>query len=112
MIAYGLKRFLVSLVIVWGIITICFMIMRLAPGDPSSIYIRPDINPKVAESIRSQLGFDQPVWKQYLLWSKEILKGNFGLSYIHQRPINELLAETIPNTLRLTITVFILQFII
>jgi peptide/nickel transport system permease protein len=112
MIAYSLKRLAISLLIVWGIITISFVVMHLAPGDPASIYIRPDIDPKVAENIQSQLGFNQPIWKQYLLWTKEIVKGNFGLSYVHQRPINDLLADTIPNTLRLTLTVFIFQFVV
>jgi len=112
MIAFSLKRLAVSVLILWGIITICFAVVHLAPGDPLSIYIRPDIDPKVAESIRSQLGFNQPLWKQYVVWTKEILQGNFGISYIHQRPINELLVETIPNTLRLTVTVFVLQFIV
>lgn len=112
MIAYSMKRLAISILIVWGIITICFTVMQTAPGDPASIYIRPDIDPKVAENIRSQMGFNQPFWKQYMVWTTEILSGNFGISYVHQRPINDLLAETIPNTLRLTVTVFILQFVV
>jgi peptide/nickel transport system permease protein len=112
MISYSIKRLAVSILIVWGIITICFIVMHLAPGDPSSIYIRPDIDPKVAENIQTQMGFNQPLWKQYILWTTEILRGNFGMSFIHQRPINDVLAETIPNTLRLTATVFILQFVV
>lgn len=109
---YVLKRLFSALVIIWAVASITFVIMHLAPGDPVNIYIRPQIKPEVVENIRMQMGFDLPVWKQYFFWLKEMSSGNFGFSFIHQKQIGVLLAETIPNTLKLTLTVFVFQYIV
>lgn len=109
---YIVNRFLTALLIVWGVLTLSFLLMHLAPGEPTKLYLNPEISPLVLEKIRRQMGLDQPVWMQYLLWLKEFVSGNFGFSFFHQRPVGAILLETIPNTLRLTLTVFILQFMI
>lgn len=104
-----LKRFGISLFIIWGVLTLTFAVIHLAPGDPFSLYIRPDIDPQVVENMRRQMGFDLPLWKQYFVWITEFACGNFGLSFSHHRPVTEIFAEAIPNTLQLTIAAFLLQ---
>lgn len=111
MIHYLLKRIASSVIIVWGVLTITFFIMHLAPGDPTSIYLRPEINPDVVQSIRTQMGLDLPVWQQYFIWLKETILGNFGISYIHQKQVSDILTASLINTLRLTIIVLLFQFI-
>ena len=112
MIKYLFKRFGSSLFTIWGVLTICFLILHLAPGNPASIYIRPEINSEVVDNIRHQMGFDLPVWKQYFLWIKEFVFGNFGHSFSHHKPVSDVLLEAIPNTLQLTLIVLIVQYII
>ena len=109
MLRFTINRILISLIIIWGVITIIFVIMHLVPGDPASIYIRPEINPDVVANIRRQMGLDLPVWKQYFAWITEILKGNFGVSYVHQKPVAEIIGEALGNTIQLTGSVFIFQ---
>lgn len=100
------------MIIAWGVLTITFFIIHLAPGDPTSLYIRPDIDPETISNIRRQMGLDQALWQQYLLWLKQFASGNFGISFVHNRPVTDILGEAIPNTLQLTGTVFLLQLIL
>ncbi len=111
MFRYLLKRLLTALLLIWGVMSLTFLIMHLAPGTPVDLYVRPDVPPHVIDNIREQLGFNKPVWQQYVIWIKELISGNFGFSFIHQQSIGSLLRDTIPNTLILTVTVFIVQFI-
>ncbi len=98
--------------IILGILSITFFLLHLAPGDPASVYIAPDIPRHTVENIRRQMGLDLPVWQQYFHWIGEFVQGNFGYSFSYKRPVWELLRETIPNTLRLTAIVFVLQLTI
>ncbi len=101
-----------SLMILWGTMSLTFLLMHLAPGDPSSIYIRPEIDPETVALIRQQMGLDLPLWQQYFVWLKEMVSGHFGFSFSHNQPVAEVLLEAIPNTLLLTVSVFVLQLII
>jgi peptide/nickel transport system permease protein len=111
MLIYFIKRLSISILLIWGVLTITFILMHIAPGDPSSIYINPDIDPKVVENIQKQMGLNLPIYSQYFSWLNQFIIGNWGVSFMHKRPVNELLAETIPNTLQLTMVVFVFQFI-
>ena len=107
-----IKRLLFSLLIIWGVLSMTFLIIHLAPGDHSSLYVKPEIDAKTVENIRRQMGLDLPLWQQYFHWIREFATGNFGVSFSHQRPVSEILAEAIPNTLQLTSAVFLPQLIL
>ncbi|HEX9654672.1 MAG TPA: ABC transporter permease [bacterium] len=108
----NIKRLLVSLVLVWGVLSIIFLIVHLAPGDPASLYLRPEIEPQTVENIRRQMGLEQPLWQQYFSWMKEFCSGEFGVSFSENRPVRDILFEAIPNTLYLTVTAFVLQLVV
>ncbi len=112
MLKYCVKRLVSSLLVVWGVLTITFIVMHLAPGDPTSVYVRPEIAPETVLHIREHLGLDQPLAAQYLSWLTSFVSGNFGTSFTHNRPVSRLLAEAIPNTLQLTTVVLILHLIL
>ncbi len=107
--SFLIRRIFYAVLTIWGVISLTFVILHTAPGDPTSIYIRPDIAPEIVESIRHQLGLGKPVYLQYLDWLKQWTSGNLGISFAHNRPVANVLAETIPNTLQLTVVVFIVQ---
>ena len=109
---YLLKRLLGILIIVWGVLTATFILVHLAPGDPTAIYLRPEIDPVVLDNIRKNFGLDLPLWQQYFKWISEFISGNFGYSFQHHEPVSEIFADAIPNTLRLSLCVLFLQFTI
>ncbi|MCG8604062.1 ABC transporter permease [bacterium] len=105
------RRLGFSLLVVWGVVSLTFVILHLAPGDPATLYIKPEIDTATIENIRTQMGLDLPVWRQYFRWIAELTRGNLGVSFSHNRPVAEIFTDAIPNTLQLTATVFLIQLI-
>ncbi len=98
-----LKRFLGIFPLLIGITFMSFTIMRLAPGDPTSMVLDPHTTEADKAIMRKNLGLDQPIWKQYVIWVKEIGKGNLGYSFVSGQPVTRLIAERIPATLLLSV---------
>lgn len=103
MIRFIVRRVLVSIPLIWALATLTFFIVRLAPGDPLAMYYNPEIDPSVMETVRVRLGLDQPVHIQYVKWLAALARGELGISFAHHRPVAEILRETVPNTLVLTV---------
>jgi peptide/nickel transport system permease protein len=100
-IGYIVRRVLLAVPLLWALATITFFIVRLAPGDPLAMYYNPEIDPSVMEAVRERLGLDQPIHIQYVKWLGALAQGELGVSFKHHRPVAEILAETLPNTLLL-----------
>jgi peptide/nickel transport system permease protein len=112
MLRYISTRFLQSILLVVIVLTITFFLLHLAPGDPMSRYYHPDISPETIDSIRERLGLDRPAAEQYVRWMGSFIRGDFGVSLRYNRPVAELIAEAVPNTLRLTATALLLYIIV
>jgi len=109
MLAYISRRIAQSLVLVLIVLTVTFFLLKLAPGDPMDRYYHPDIAPGTVELMRERLGLDKPVHEQYLKWVGSFIRGDFGVSLAYDVPVSALLAEAIPNTLRLTVAALLLH---
>jgi len=112
MLTFIVRRLLIACLMVWGVLSMTFFIIHLAPGDPLMLYARPEIDPSVVENIRRQMGFNLPLWQQYFVWLIEFIQGNFGISLMQHRAVLDIFYETIPNTLRLTVPVFVIQLVL
>ena len=98
--------------LLFGLLTFTFFIIRLAPGDPVTLYIPGDVDPMYAENLRNTLGLNDPVYVQYVKWLKSMVTGDLGVSFSMHAEVTSILAETIPNTLLLTFFALIFNFII
>jgi peptide/nickel transport system permease protein len=100
----------------WGIVTITFFMMRLAPGDPLDMYLESErqrqVDPEIIELLRQRYGLDKPIHVQYLTWLKNVAKGDLGESFRHRRPVSKLIAERIPYTLQLSFLAILFSTII
>ena len=113
MTGYIIKRFLQAIPILLGASTIIFFLMHAAPGDPTSLYLgNPNIDPRVIEQMRTNLGLDQPLHVQYVKWISSFLQGEFGYSFSQKRPIADILKDTIPNTLILSGVALVIVFVL
>lgn len=103
MLKYSLRRLLFAVPLVLGIVTVTFFVAHLAPGDPVELYLDPlgQADPGVAERVRVERGLDEPIHVQYAAWLARSVRGDFGQSFLHRRPVRELVAETVPYTLLL-----------
>jgi peptide/nickel transport system permease protein len=110
MTAYIIRRTLGAIPLLLGILTLVFIFMHAAPGDPTAMYVQPGVAPEVRDQMRENWGLDQPLHIQYVRWMGSFLKGDFGYSYTQSRPVSAIMAERIPNTLILSGTALLLIF--
>ena len=95
-----------------GISLISFFIMHLAPGDPTALFIDPNVDPQELIRVRANWGLDQPIYIQYFKWLGNALRLDFGRSYLTGQPVILEIAERLPNTLLLMISSYILTLLI
>jgi peptide/nickel transport system permease protein len=109
---YVLRRLLGAIPLVLGIATIVFFAVNLAPGDPALYYISPGMTQEVVEQTRTNLGLDEPMHVRYVKWVGAMLTGDFGYSFSYSRPVLDVLADFLPNTLILSASALIVAFLV
>lgn len=112
MLAYVVRRLLWGVFIVFGVITITFMAVELAPGNPFSGLQSPKMTPEAIERLAKSWGYgtDDTAWTRYKIYMRElVLHANPGTSISENRPVSQLLASAIPNTLWLTMAALVLD---
>lgn len=87
-----------------------FFLAKLMPGDPFSGKITPHTDPNAIEQLKRQLGLYDPPLVQYWHWVLNILKGDFGKSYLYDRSVISLIGERALNTLWLSLLTTILTY--
>jgi peptide/nickel transport system permease protein len=112
MLKYFAGRLGQSVLLVWLVLTITFFLLHLAPGDPMARYDDPEMDPGTVEMMRRQFGLDRSVPEQYARWLASFARGDFGISLRYNRPVSELLASAVPNTLRLTVAALAVYLIL
>ena len=100
--AYVIRRLLVIIPTFFFISMIIFTLIHLAPGDPVMAMIgRHTPSREVMQLLREELGLDQPIPIQYVLWVSKLLRGDLGFSYISGRSVWSMLQEKIWYTVEL-----------
>ena len=105
MSVYLIKRLLMVFPTVFGAVTLVFLAIHLAPGDPIALYIPPDFpvnaSPERIAELRARLGLDRPLHVQYASFIGGLFQGDLGTSLQHRNPVAEGLLDRLPNTLQL-----------
>lgn len=111
MLKFICKRLLTMIPMLLGITIVSYFIMNLAPGDAADMFIDPETmntNSEYVEMVREKLGLKQPVHIRYFNWLRELLRGNFGYSYLSKQPVwSEIKARIGPTILLASITIVI-----
>jgi len=95
MLAYVLKRLLSGAITVWFIATATFFTMHVVPGNPLSA--EKAVSPEIRRNLQARYGLDQPLFKQYVLYIGNMLRGDFGISYTQQnRRVNDIIRDHFP----------------
>lgn len=100
---YVARRVLQMIPVILAIICICFMIIHLAPGDPATILAGETATDEYIAELSAQFGLDQPMWKQLLIYMKNVFQGNLGESFADKIPVTTMLAERMKVTLMLVL---------
>jgi peptide/nickel transport system permease protein len=104
MVAYILRRLLQSAFVIFGVACVTFLVLRLVPGDPARLMVPPGTSEKVVDSLRQELGTDQPLIVQFGRFLGGLLQGDLGESFRQGRPVLELVLDALPATLALAST--------
>ena len=102
MLRYIVRRALHAIPVLFGVSLITFVLTYLLPADPARMYAGPNASVETVNSIRHQLGLDQPFSIQYLTYLGRVLRGDLGFSYKLQLPVGEAIMSRFPYTLQLT----------
>jgi peptide/nickel transport system permease protein len=104
---YVAGRLLLFVPTLLGASIVIFVLLRLVPGDIAEILVfqtgseSSTVQQKQIRQIRRELGLDRPLVVQYLDWLGRAMRGDFGRSYLQQRPVVDILAERLPRSLEL-----------
>lgn len=101
MAAYLVRRVLFSVFILWGVVTIVFVVLRLIPADPAVLILGSNATQAEIQSLQVQMGLDQPLIVQYGIYLSDLMHFDFGDSYRIQRDAMPLVMERLPATLQL-----------
>jgi len=112
--AYLIKRTAYSFVLLFFVLVLNFVIFQLMPGDPMAIFANPSRLQDVAqvEEIRALWGLDQPIHVKFVTYMKNMLTGQFGISYMSGDYVAAEVVERLSNTVLLVGVSTVLSIII
>lgn len=95
-----------------GIVLVSFLLVKAIPGDPAVLMLGPTATPEAIASLQQQLGLDQPLYMQFLIYVGNLLQGDLGTSWQTTRPVLEDLIQRFPATLELVTYSLLLAILI
>jgi len=105
---YILRRLISAVPVLLGVSILSFIIISLAPGDFLDNYrLNPSISEDQVKLLEKQFGFDKPIIVQYFKWLGQVLKGNFGYSFVYHVPVFDIIWRRLGATLLLSISTMI-----
>ncbi|MDH3871881.1 MAG: ABC transporter permease, partial [Gammaproteobacteria bacterium] len=96
--AYLIQRLGGALLVMFGVVSLVFLLIHLIPGDPVEVMLGESASGADREALRAALGLDQPLPVQYLDYLAGLLQLDLGTSIHFRRPVTELLLERLPAT--------------
>jgi ABC-type dipeptide/oligopeptide/nickel transport system permease component len=111
MLNYSLRRILLTVPTMMVVVTVVFIIVRIAPGDPAISMLGQYATQEVLDALRKEMGLNDPIWLQYLHFLGNLSRGDLGVSMLSGYPVKGQLLAALPYTLELTISAMILSMI-
>lgn len=110
---YILKRLGTGALVVLFSVLFNFVLIRLAPGDPTRLLASKDNpNPETVAMLRAKYGLDQPILTQFWMYLKQLAHFDLGYSYVSNRNVSEIILERVTPTLLISLTSMVLAVVI
>jgi peptide/nickel transport system permease protein len=97
------KRLLLAIPTLFAVLTIIFLLMRVAPGDPAYAVLGDYATDDAVTALRKQMGLDKPIWSQYVTYLGDVLHGDLGDSLVTRQPAWVQIRAVLPYTIQLTV---------
>ena len=107
-----IQRILVSIPVMLGVVFLIFLMLNVVPGNPIEAMLGEHASQSVIDRMSRYYGLDQPVYVQFLIYVKNLLRGDLGVSYKLNRSVNDLIGSAFPYTLKLTLLSALLAWLI
>jgi peptide/nickel transport system permease protein len=105
------RRSAAAALLVFIVLSFTFFFIHLAPGDPTLVLQDPRLTGEQREAMRGAYGLDRPLAAQYLTWLRAVVfEADWGISYVHSRPVTEVIADYAMPTLLLAGAGLLIQF--
>jgi peptide/nickel transport system permease protein len=105
-------RALAGLAVVWGVVSLVFLLLHAAPGDPAALLLGPTATPAQVAAQREALGLERPLLVQYAAWLVRFVQGDWGSSIVSGRPARAVLADAWPATATLVVLSLALSYLL
>ncbi len=103
-------RLITGGLVLFFVVSLTFFLIRFLPGGPFDA--EKDLPPKIMENLEKKYQFNEPLWKQYIIYIDNLVHGDFGPSYKYvDRSANEIIADTFPVSLQLGITALLISLV-
>jgi peptide/nickel transport system permease protein len=112
LLATILRRFVLGLPALFGVVVVSFALTRLLPGDPAVYFAGAAPTPEAIADLRRALLLDRPIFQQFAAYLGDLLHGNLGRSLVTGQPVLQDLSTRFPATLELTLTAIALALLI
>src|SRR5215217_452602 len=112
MSTFILRRLVLALPVLFGILLVTFALGRSIPGDPCKAMLGEQATDEVCITLIQRLGLNEPIPTQFAIYLGNIFRGDLGNSFRYGRPVTDLLFERLPVTLELAITALIFAIVV
>lgn len=101
--AYLLRRLWQSALTLAGVSVLVFLVLRVLPGDPAKMLLPEGAPQSAVEELTRHLGLREPLYVQYVLFLRSVVRGDFGQSFQYRSPALTVVVERLPATIHLTL---------
>lgn len=101
MALYAIRRILASIPVLFGVLIVTFVLARSVPGEPCRAILGEKATIEVCEQFTREKGLDKPIPVQFVIYMKDLVRGDFGDSIRFKRPVSQILVERLPMTIEL-----------
>ena len=109
---YLLTRLLWLPAVLWAVVTITFLVLRLAPGNPLDALAARMIEADQIGRVRAEWGLDQPLWRQYGVFLGNLVRGDLGTALSAGVPVSRLIGERIAPTVELAVAALLISTVV
>lgn len=106
--AYIVRRLILATLAVFGVLVITFFLSHVIPGDPVAAILGQQARQEVIDEMRRKLGFDRPIYEQFVIYLDRLAHGDLGDSIATHRPVLQDLKEFFPATIELATTAILI----
>jgi peptide/nickel transport system permease protein len=109
---YLLRRIGQSALTLAGVSLLVFVILRVIPGDPAKMLLPEGAPQSAVDELNRHLGLREPIWVQYGIFLRSVVRGDFGQSFQYRSPAFQVVLERVPATVQLTLAAMALTVLL